>query len=135
MECKRRLTSHRICTYILVTEKNQLIYNGHLSYTCSFITECLGCRNPAMKIGMHIFFLYMHAVWLQTHPFLKTNLREAWTCAFSLLVLHMLPIHLQGLHLTYDTLACTLHVHKLTVQPVASHSLFLDIQVVTLMVL
>ena len=72
-----------------------------------------------MKIGMHIFSLYVHAVWLQTHPFLKTNLREAWTRAFSLLVLHMLPIH----------------VHKLTVQPVASHSLFLDIQVVTLMVL
>ena len=33
----------------------------------------------------------------------------------------------------YDILTCTLHVYKPTVWPVASRSLFLDIQVVTLL--
>ena len=32
-----------------------------------------------------------------------------------------------------DTLTCTLHIHKPTVQPVASCSLFLDIQEVTML--
>ena len=43
------------------------------------------------------------------------------------------PIHLNGLHVPYDTLMCTLHLYKPTVQPVASRSLFLDIQVVALL--
>ena len=30
-----------------------------------------------MKISMHII-LYVHTVWLQTHPCLKGNLREAY---------------------------------------------------------
>ena len=44
------------CTYVLVTEKNRLIYKGHLSYICDFITEFQGRTDPAMKIDMHIFF-------------------------------------------------------------------------------
>ena len=36
------------------------------------------------------------------------------------------------LHVCNHTLMCTLHVYKSTVQPVAGHSLFLDIQVVPL---
>ena len=31
---KASLTSHRTCTYALVTEKNRLLSKGHLSYTC-----------------------------------------------------------------------------------------------------
>ena len=43
------------------------------------------------------------------------------------------PIHLQGLHLSYNTLACTLHPYYPTVEPVASRSLFFDVQVLTLL--
>ena len=81
---------------------------------------------------MHII-LCVQVVWLQMHPCLKGNLREAWACAFSLLVLQVLPIHLLALYVLYDTLTCTLHVYKPTIQPVANHSLFLEIQVVTLL--
>ena len=31
--CKASLTSHRMCNYVLVTEKNRLICKGHLRYT------------------------------------------------------------------------------------------------------
>ena len=48
-------------------------------------------------------------------------------------MLQVLPIKLQGLPVAYHTLTCTLHVYKPTVQPVAGCSLFLDIQVVTLL--
>ena len=61
------------------------------------------------------------------------NLREVWACAFSFPMLQVLPIHLQDLHVPYDTLMCTLHVYKPTVRPVANRSLFLDIQEVTLL--
>ena len=51
--------------------------------------------------------------WLQTHPCLKGNLREASARAFSLLVLQVLPmtlsvlhVFLQGLPMLYDTLTC-----------------------------
>ena len=54
-----------------------------------------------MKIDMHIIFC-VHAVWLQNHPCLKGNLHKAWASAFSLLVLQVLSIHLQGLHVLYD---------------------------------
>ena len=57
-------------------------------------------------------------------------MRDLGIC-ISLLVLQVLPIHLQGLHMPYRTLTCTLHVYKATVRPVASRSLFLDIPVVT----
>ena len=50
-----------------------------------------------------------------------------------MLVLQVLPIYLQGWHMLYDTLMCTLHVYKLSVLPVANHSLFLDIPVMTLL--
>ena len=83
-----------------------------------------------MKIGMHII-LCVYEVWLQTNPFLKGNLQEAWARAFSLLVLQVLPTLLQGLPVPYNTLTCSLHVYKPTVQPVASCVLFLYIQVVT----
>ena len=49
-----------------------------------------------MKIAMHII-LRVHAVWLQTHLYLKGNLREARTHAFSFVVLHVLLSYLQGL--------------------------------------
>ena len=62
-----------------------------------------------MKIGRHIT-LCVQAIWLQTHPCLEGNLQEAWARAFSLLVLQVLIIHLQGLRVPYNTLACTLHV-------------------------
>ena len=71
-----------------------------------------------MKIGMHIF---------------SACKQYDYKCkrAFSLLVLQDLPIHLQGLHVLYDTLMCILPVYKPTVQRADSHRLFFDIQVVT----
>ena len=83
------LTSPHTCMYILVTEKNRLICKGHLSYTCVFITEFQGRTDPAMKIDIHIF--------------------SACARAFPLQVFQDLPIHLQGLHMLYNTLTCTLH--------------------------
>ena len=67
------------------------------------------------------------------HPCLKGNLREGCAHAFSLLVLLVLPINLQGLHVLHDTLTCTLHVYKPTVQPVASSRLSFDVQVEALL--
>ena len=52
--CKRGLTSRRTCTYVLVTEKNRLICKRRSRYTCDFITEFQGCRDPTIRIGMHI---------------------------------------------------------------------------------
>ena len=43
-------TSHRTCTYVLVTEKNRLICKGPSRHTCDFITESQGRTGPAMKI-------------------------------------------------------------------------------------
>ena len=51
---KVSLTSYRTCTYVLVTEKNQLICKAHLRYTYDFITEFKGRTGPAMKTDMHI---------------------------------------------------------------------------------
>ena len=99
---------------------------------CDFIIECLSRTDPAMKIGMHTILCGL-AIWLYMHPCLKGNVREAWARAFSLLVLQILPICLQGLHVSYHTLACTFHVYKSNVCPVASRSLFVNIQVVTLL--
>ena len=112
--------------------EKSLICKGHLSYMCNFITEYQGCRDPAMKICMHIIFC-VHTVWLQMHPCLKDNIRETLGHVFSLLVLSILPIYLQSLHVMYDTLTCTLHVYKPTVWLVASRSLFLDFQPVRLL--
>ena len=72
---KASLTSHRTCTYVLVTERNRLICKGPLRYTCNFITEFQSCRAPTLKIDVHII-LCVHAVCLQKHPCLKGNLRE-----------------------------------------------------------
>ena len=82
-----------------------------------------------MKIGMHII-LFVHAVWLQSHPCLKGNIRETWACASSLPVLQVLHIYLQSLHMPYHTFMCTLQIYKSTVQRLASHSLFMYIQIV-----
>ena len=54
-ESKASLTSHRTCTYVLVTEKNRLICKGPSRHTCDFRTKYQGRTGPAMKIGMHIF--------------------------------------------------------------------------------
>ena len=43
---KASLTSHCTCMYVLVTDKNGLICKGHLIYTCNFITEYGGSRDP-----------------------------------------------------------------------------------------
>ena len=51
---KASLTSHRTCTYVLVTEKNRLICKGPSRNTCNFITESQGRTDPAMEIDMHI---------------------------------------------------------------------------------
>ena len=67
------------------------------------------------------------------HLFLKGNLRETCTCAFPLQVLQDLPVHLQGLHVPYYTLTCTLHPYQVAVGPVSIHSLLFDVQVVTLL--
>ena len=77
---------------------------------CDFMTEYIGCRHPAMKIGMYIILCVL-TVWQQMHPCLKSNVQEAWAHAFYLLVLQVLPSHVQGLHVPYNTLACTLHVY------------------------
>ena len=96
-------------TYVLVTEKkNRRICEGHLSYTCDFITELRGCRDPAIKIGFHIILL------------------------ISLIV--VLLTYLHGLHVRYDTLTCALQVYKPTVRgPVANSRVFFDFQLVTLL--
>ena len=71
-------------------------------------------------------------VWLQMHQCLKGNVEEAWGRTFSLLVLPVFSIYLQGLYVLHNTLRSTLHENIPTVWPVASRSLFLDMQVVTL---
>ena len=96
------------------------------------MTENLDLRDPIMKTGTQIILCVL-AVWLKTHPCIKSNVRETWACAFPLLVLQVLPIYLQCLHVLYDTLTYTLHVYKPTVWSVAGCSLFLDVQVVTLL--
>ena len=106
---KASLTSHPMCTYVLLTEKNRLICKGHLSYTCDFITEFRGRRDLAMKIGMHIIFSVL-TKWLQVHPYLKGNLQETWARAFSLLVLDVLPqllkVFARAVRYTHMYLAC-----------------------------
>ena len=52
---KASLTSHRTCTYVLVTEKNRLICKGPSRHTYDFRTKYQGCTGPTMKAGMHIF--------------------------------------------------------------------------------
>ena len=94
---------HHMYTYVLVIEKNRLVCKRHYTIR-AILTEYQGGRDPAMKIGMHIIFC-VHAVWLQMHPCLKGNVREAWARAFSLLVLQVLSIYLQGLHMLY-------HIHS-----------------------
>ena len=69
-----------------------------------------------MKIDMHIN-LCVHAIWLPMHPCLKGNVPGAWASAFSLLVLQVLTIYLQGLHVPCHTCTSALLVHKITVQP------------------
>ena len=54
---KASLTSHHMCMYVLVTEINQLICKGHLSYTCDFMTEYQSRTDPTMKSGMRISWL------------------------------------------------------------------------------
>ena len=66
-------------------------------------------------------------------PCLKGNVCETWARVFSLLVLRVLPIHLQGLYVPYVILTCTLHVYKPAVWPVASRRLLFDIKFVTLL--
>ena len=84
-----------------------------------------------MTIGVQII-LCMLAAWLQMHPCLEGNLREPghvqspWQCCRFLLY------YLHCLHVLYHTYMCTLHVYEPTVQPVASRSLFLDIQLLKL---
>ena len=43
-----------------------------------------------------------------------------------------LKLHLQGLHVLYNTLTCTLNPYQPSVGPVASRSLFFDVQILTL---
>ena len=95
--CKAFLISYHMCMYVLVTEKNWLICRGHLSYTCNFITEFWGYGDSAMKIGMHMIICVL-AAWLQMHPYPKGNIWETWAHAFSVLVFHILPSYLKGLH-------------------------------------
>ena len=52
---KASLTSHRTCTYVLVTEKNQLICKGPSRHTCDFRTESQGHTDPSVENDMHIF--------------------------------------------------------------------------------
>ena len=124
-----------MCTYILVTEKNRLICKAYLRYTCDFITEFIytrkGRTGPAMKIDMHIFSACMQ--YGHKHIHFSRVTYETCTRAFPLQVLQDLPIHLQGLHMPYNTLTCTLHVYKPTIRPVASSSLLFDLQAVTLL--
>ena len=81
-----------------------------------------------MKIDMHIF----SACTQYGHKHINFS-RATCTRAFPLQVLQDLPIHLQGLHMPYNTLTCILHIYKPTVRPVASSSLFFDFQIVTLL--
>ena len=85
---------------------------------CDVLSECQDCREPAIKLTCTLFFC-AHPVWLQMRLYVNGNLREAWTRSFSLLVLQVLPMYLQGLHV---------HLHvpcvyiKPTVQPVFGYS-------------
>ena len=86
-----------------VTEKNQLICKGHLSYTCQLITKYQGHTDPTMKIGMHIFSACTCYKCIHVS---RVNYERP---AFPLLVLQSLPIQLQGLHVLYNTVMCTWH--------------------------
>ena len=103
---------------------------GHLSYTCDFITEYETHRDPHNE-NWHVH-CSLHACSMATNASMSQGkfTRGLGMCILLASVLH---VSLHGLHMPYDTLTCTLHVYKPTVQPVASHSLFLDIQVVTLL--
>ena len=114
---------------IRITENSWLICKGHLNYSCDFIREYKHHTNPTMKISMHIFSTCKQYGYKCIHVSRVTYKRLAYV--HSLLVLQDLPINLKGLHVLYDTLTCTLHVYKPTVQPVASRRLFFDVQVVT----
>ena len=48
-------------------------------------------------------------------------------------MLQDLPIHLQGLLVLCNIPTSNLHVHKPTVRPLSSRSVFFDVQVVTLL--
>ena len=77
---KASLTSHRTCTYVLVTEKNRLICKGHLSYTFDFMTEYQGFTDPAMSIGMHIFFLRERSIPINAFMSQGKLTRDLRTC-------------------------------------------------------
>ena len=73
---KAALTSHRTCSYVLVTEKNRLICKAHLRYTCNFITEFQGCTDSAMKI----YIFYACTCQGCTDPVMKIYIFYACTC-------------------------------------------------------
>ena len=77
----------------------------------SKLTQLRQVSAKSLNYKLDKSILCMHAVWLQMYPCLNRNLQEAWAHAFSLLVLQVLIIYLQGLHLAYHTCTYALHVH------------------------
>ena len=84
-----------------------------------------------MEIDMHIFSVCTQNDHKRIHFSRVTY--ETLTRVFPLQVLQDLPIHLQDLQVSYNTLMCILHPYYPAVGPVASGSLVFDVQVVTLL--
>ena len=108
--------------------ENWLICKGHF---CDFVKEYESRTDFAMKINMHII-LFMYAVWLQTHPCLKGNLKRDF--GMCILLASVVASH------TFIYIVCTcckIHVYLACISThlllVASHSLFFNVNVVTLL--
>ena len=53
-----------------------------------------------MQIGLYII-LSVHPVWLQTHPYLKGNLRETWACTSVVGFPFLLTLFARAVYYTY----------------------------------
>ena len=107
-------------------------------YIPSYMHICPACRKKSSanllrprNENWHAHY-FLCACSMATNAYIsRGNLQDGWAHTFSLLVLQVFPIHLEGLHVLYNTLTCTVHVHKPTVRPEDRCRLFFNIQVVT----
>ena len=98
-----------IPSYMLVTEKSANLRRTLQSHVRFYNRMSRLHRSRHENCHAH-YSLRAHSM----HPYLKANLQETCTHAFSLIMLQVLPIHLQGVQVPYNTLAYTLHVYKPT---------------------
>ena len=129
-EDKAPLTSRRTCAHVLVTEKNRLIYKRHLSYTCDFITEFQGRLDPTMNIDMHIFSACTQYGHKRIH-FSRVTYERLVHVHFPCKCCKISPFTCRVC--TCRIIHCMYLASILTLGPLASRSLFFDVQVLTLL--